>query len=190
MYIASNENKRGFFKPLNSRFEVFTIHDFHHLFNASALTAYQRALVDYGISFRATKKVETFNDLTHDPKSGRPIISVPATKKAKSEPAKPRARPTLPPSLRKAATAKKPPTTTKSLKKPAAATSTRKNTKITKREVQKAQGETLDDEESEKPKSKPKSESSNQSQNLDPAAEIIEGGIIGEINRESNEELF
>ena len=68
LFIATNE-KKSFFSLLTQRYVVYVLADFKKFMNSS-LTTYQRSLIEQGISLRARKKVETFNDLTSDPRDG------------------------------------------------------------------------------------------------------------------------
>lgn len=85
IYICTDERKPGFFEPLKRVYEVFMLQDFAYLWNetsawykvahpllgdVTSFDARMQVIVEYKILARGRKKVETFNDLTSDPKFG------------------------------------------------------------------------------------------------------------------------
>lgn len=67
LYIASDETSQGFFKPLNRSFRVFVAQAAVDL--PSAAGPQGAVAIDYEVC-RALTHIETFNDLTTDPKEG------------------------------------------------------------------------------------------------------------------------
>ncbi|CAI5463876.1 unnamed protein product [Closterium sp. Yama58-4] len=91
VYIASNERTPGFFSPLASLYKIHVLSDYRHLWAPSSdwyndcrtlmqqlkmnetepvFDAHMQYIVEDMVFGDANKKVETFNDLTDDPRHG------------------------------------------------------------------------------------------------------------------------
>eukprot|EP00897_Mesotaenium_endlicherianum_P002892 jgi/Mesen1/2630/ME000166S01748 len=87
LYIATDERTKGFFDPLKEEYEVYTLDDFSHLWAKDSpwykssqeilkgkeepeFDGYMQGMVDYKVIEKGKKVLETFNDLTKDPRHG------------------------------------------------------------------------------------------------------------------------
>ncbi|CAI5988265.1 unnamed protein product [Closterium sp. NIES-64] len=85
LYISTDERSPGFFDPLKEKFNVRMLGDFKDLWAPGSawyqvysdmlgkdvtFDSYMEAMVDYEVTRLAQKAIETFNDLTSDPRDG------------------------------------------------------------------------------------------------------------------------
>ena len=77
LFIATDERQRGFFDLLGTRYQVCSIvSNFTHILDKYDIdpVSYAMARLDYTVWAAGRPHLETFNDLTSDPKAGLPLV--------------------------------------------------------------------------------------------------------------------